>query len=436
MASHRPLRGFALAPSLLFAGLLLSGCAGGPTRPTVPISTGDPRVDPIAETESTAPEPIDTPVVVVTEEDALQGALTPPHMVGRDVTRAAVLLPFSHPNRTVQAEAQGLLAAIELALFEQGDTNFLIIPKDTGGTPFGATEAAMEAVSEGADVFLGPLFSGSVQSVRDIARQANAPVIAFSNDPDAAGTGAFLATLSVEEEVARVVQYARQFGVETFAFLGPANGYGRRVEAALRTEAAAVGAAISVTQFYDPANEAPVEAAEVVAEVLKQEIEFRPDRIALMIPEDGSRLRGVAPLIPYFGVDFRRIRMLGTSRWLQDPLALREPTLNGAWFAAPPPEAIETFRASYQQVYGREAPSLAPLGYDAASIAIVLQRARRGIDETGIIDPDGFRGVNGLFRFAEDGTTERSLSVYEIDIREGAVLVERGPLTFDEDPVG
>ncbi len=434
MTSLQSLRAFAHAPSLFFLALLVSACAGGPARPTVPISTGGPRVDPVVEPRPGEIDPVASPVVTETEGGPVaEGPLTPPHMAGRAVTRAAVLLPFSHPNRRVQAEAQGLLAAIELALFEQGDDSFLLMPKDTGGTQSGTTEAAMEAVAQGADLFLGPLFSANVQAIGPIADDADAPVIAFSNDPAAGRDGAFLASLSVEEEVARVVGYARQFGIESLAFLGPRSEYGRRVEAALRTEAARNGLGLSVSQFYDPASEAPTAEAQIVAEVLKQEIEIRPDRVALMIPEDGTRLRGVAPLIPYFGVDFRRIRMLGTSRWTSDPDALREPTLNGGWFAAPPPEALEGFEAAYSRVYGRDATELAPLGYDAASVAMVLNRSRRAIDAGVLTDPDGFRGVNGLFRFRDDGTAERSLSIYQIDPKEGAVLIERGPASFPPD---
>ncbi|MEM0986673.1 MAG: penicillin-binding protein activator [Pseudomonadota bacterium] len=448
MTSKRPSRAQRLAPSsisstsiaaVLASSVLLTACAGGPARPTVPIQTGEPRVDPDPQAgERTIPIGED-PVIVMTEPDDQQArALTPKHMEGRTIIRAAVLLPFTHPNRRVQSEAQGLLAAMELALFEQGDDSFLLIPKDTAGTQTGATEAAMEAVAEGADLFLGPLFSANVQAVKPIAETADAPIISFSNDPEAGGEGAYLASLSVEEEVARVVSYARQSGVETFAFLGPRSDYGYRVEQALRAEAARTGAGLSVSQFYDPASEAPTAEAQIVAEVLKQEIEFRPDRIALMIPEDGTRLRAVAPLIPYFGVDFRRIRMLGTSRWATDPSALREPTLSGALFAAPPPENLEAFEASYQRIYGRNAPDLASHGYDAASIAMVLDKSRRGIDAVSLTDEDGFTGVNGLFRFREDGRTERSLAVYEIDLREGAVLVERGPAAFETvfDPIG
>ena len=42
---------------------------------------------------------------------------------------------------------------------------------------------------EGADYVIGPLFSANVQAVRAIAGPSGVPVIAFSNDPAAAGAG-------------------------------------------------------------------------------------------------------------------------------------------------------------------------------------------------------------------------------------------------------
>jgi hypothetical protein len=45
------------------------------------------------------------------------------------------------------------------------------------------------------------------------------------------------------------------------------------------------------------------------------------------------------------------------------------------------------------------------------------------------MDPNGFAGVNGIFRFNTDGTSERGLAVLEM--REGApVVISPAPTTF------
>lgn len=428
----KQLRVLALAPSFLLAALFLAACSTAPSRAPLPPSSGDPRVEPqppLTDLEKPDREKPSREEV----EEAQQDGITPPHMIGREITRAAVLLPFSHPNRQVRNEAQGMLAGIEMALFERGGNDFLIIPKDTAGTVAGAETSFKEAVDEGADVILGPLFAQNVRTVTPLARERNIPVIAFSNDPTAAGGGAFLAAFTVEEEVARVVAHAALQGVTTFAFLGPRNAYGLRVERALRFEAARQGGYVVASQFYDPYNDAPVDEAQILANILKPLTRDERSQVGVMIPESGVKLRSVAPLLPYYGVDFRRLRMMGTSQW-NDPSLWREPTLTGAWFPVPSASETANFTNAYHRIYGRVPSELASLGYDAAGVTIGLSGEDQ-LDFSGITNTDGFIGANGLFRFRVDGTPERALAIMEIHPGTGAELVAPAATSFTP-PVG
>ena len=47
----------------------------------------------------------------------------------------------------------------------------------------------------------------------------------------------------------------------------------------------------------------------------------------------------------------------------------------------------------------------------------------------GVTDPDGFMGVNGLFRFRIDGTSQRGLAVMQIQAS-GPSVVEKGITSF------
>ena len=200
------------------------------------IGTGEPRVDPVTG-EVLQPGDVDETrlgELGIQKPVRGDGGLIPPFMEGRDVKRAAVLLPFSHPNAQVRAEAESMLAGIELALFEFAGDDFLIMPKDTAGKQ-SVTEARVdESLQEGADIILGPLFGDNVKAVKQVANQKQVPIIAFSNDRSAAGGGAYLASISPEEEVSRMMQYAAARGVRSFVFLGPCTPYGRQVEAPMR----------------------------------------------------------------------------------------------------------------------------------------------------------------------------------------------------------
>ena len=422
MTSRSPSLRNLKAPSLVLASLLLAtACASAPTRPPVSIGSGQPRVDPV--TGERLPE--GTPTTTDTGlGDFVRGdsGLTPSFMEGRDVKRAAVLLPFSHPNAQVRNEAEAMLAGIELALFENGGADFLIMPKDTAGRASTAEARTDEALKEGADIILGPLFGTEVTPVKDAAGRKQIPVVAFSNDRTVAGGGAYLASVMPEEEVVRIMGYAASRGTRTFALLGPDTAYGRQVETAMRAEAEKNGWTVLGSAFYDPSKSASTEVSRI-AGLIKAE----RSQVGLLIPERGNKLLSIAPLLVVNGVDPGRTRFLGTSLW-DDASIWREPALAGAQFAAVDPDNLTTFRDTYKRIYGRAPTDLAAAAYDAAALAITLA-GEQNIKHGGVTDPDGFMGVNGLFRFRLDGTSERGLAVKQIS-GSGASVVEEGVTRF------
>lgn len=416
---------------MVFAlGVFAAACATAPVQPPAPISTGDPRPEPIQQPRPTQPveRPVPTPATPVEQGRDTSKFVTPRHMAGRDVKRIAVLLPFSHPSAGVKAQASDLLAAMEMALFDQGANDVVLLPYDTAGDARTAARVAEQALEEGADIFVGPLFAESVRASANVARRDQIPLLAFSNDRGAAGGGAFLISFPPEEEVARIVDWAVLRGISRFAFMGPSSAYSRRVETALRFEAARRGAIVVGAEFYSPQNEAPVDEAQRLASRIDSATEDGTQKVGVMIAERGTRLLGVAPLLPYYEVDLRQIQYLGTAQW-DDPTIWREPVLSGAAFSAADPEDTSLFTNSFDAIYGKDPASLASLGYDAVALSISFLRDGQ-VERNEIADFDGFRGVNGLFRFRSDGTVERGLAVMEIT-PSGPRVIENAPTTFN-----
>ena len=102
--------------------------------------------------------------------------------------KVALLLPLTG-NVNAQPVAKAMKQAGELALFDFDKPNVQLIPKDTHGNPEGARKAAEEAVKEGAELIVGPLFANEVSAVAPIAEAGNIPVLAFSSDRNVAGNG-------------------------------------------------------------------------------------------------------------------------------------------------------------------------------------------------------------------------------------------------------
>ncbi|HKY17768.1 MAG TPA: hypothetical protein VJL82_02455, partial [Rhizomicrobium sp.] len=126
-----------------------------------------------------------------------------------------------------------------------------------------------------------------------------------------------------------------------------------------------------------------------------------------------------------------KVKLLGTGLWNDDASLTREAALYGSWYAAPAPNADTEFVAKYRAAFSAAPPQLASLAYDAVSLVALLAPGTpyRRFTAAALMDPNGFAGVNGIFRFNADGTSERGLAVLEMTAS-GPVVVSPAPTTF------
>jgi len=372
--------------------------------------------------------------------------------------RIAVLLPLSGPSAAV---GEALLDAMTMAVFDAYDPRLEVIPLDTRGTAAAAAAAADRAAAMEADIILGPLFSESARAVAERVR-GDIPVIAFSNDTDVAGNGVYLLSFTVSNEVERVLTYAHEQGYKRFAALIPETEYGRKVLDSLNSILHESALELAALEHYESNTEdlfAPVRrltrydsrndayeaevrflqglnddlADELLERIENQETFGETGFDAVLLPEGGDLLRSLAPVLPFYEVNPRDVKLLGTGLW-DDSSLVREPTLIGGWFAGAPREGADTFLRRFEALYGYTPPRLASLGYDAMGLAATLARhpiRRERFSRTLIERMEGHRGVDGLFRFRTNGTPERALAIIEIT-PEGLQVIDPAAETFEQ----
>ena len=349
-------------------------------------------------------------------------AAPPPAPLPQDQpVKVGLLLPLSGANAGL---GQALLQAAQMALFDLGNAQFTLVVRDTE-IPGGAAAAAQQLMQERARVVLGPIFASSVTQAAPAVRAAGVPMIAFSTDVSVAGNGVYLMGLLPSLQVERVVGYAAAQGLRRVAVLAPASAFGQIVTAALQTAAPRFGAAVADVEYYDPA------AVDLTGVVRRLNPGGTPQFDALMIPEGAPRLTQLAPLVPYYDIDPAQVRLLGTALW-DDAALAAEPALIGGWFAAPAPEQWRNFALRYRALYGSEPPRIASLAYDGTALAAVLGRAGdgAGFGAEALLNPSGFSGIDGVFRFTPDGRVERGLAIYEMQAG-GPVVIDPAPASFE-----
>lgn len=440
---------------LCVAALLLAPLAACQQPGRLVAQPPQPQVAAPPPPATAAPAPMPSP-----SAETLQ--LAPPD-TGKSVT-VGFLVPLSGQGA---AFGQALLNAAQMALFDlagmEGGADVALLPRDTKGTPDGALAAAEDAMTAGAQLLLGPLFSADVETIAPAARARGVPVVAFTNDYAVAGNGVYILGFTPEMQVTRVVNYAASRGLQRIAALVPDSVYGQRVAEAVRRAVERAGLTLGEIASYDSSAStnlvSPVvrrmtnyDARREALRRQRQELAALDDEAsklalrrlerletygdvdfdAVVIPESGGRIKAIAPLLPFYDVDTRKVRTLGTIEW-EDPDTWTEPALAGGWYPATPDGPRAEFAAAYRKLYGAPPPPRAALGYDAAALAAVLARgpAASRFSSAAIAQPNGFAGVDGIFRLTPQGLAERGLAVKEVTPRNSRV-VSPAPNTFEQ----
>jgi len=330
--------------------------------------------------------------------------------------RIALILPLTAQGNAGLA-AQSMKNAAEMALAEFKVSNVQLLVKDDGGSPQGAQGAAQQAISEGAEIIVGPLFAQSVSAVGQVARSRNIPVIAFSTDASVAARGVYLLSFLPETDVRRIVSYAASRGKRSFAALMPDNAYGTVVEAAFQQEVARHGGRVVVLEKYPHDANRTAEAVRRVAQAASQ-ID------SIFIPDSPDAVPQIAQALAANGVDLKRVQLLGTGLWGDDTRIASEKLLDGGWYPSPEQTGFRNFSGRYRARYGQDPVRTATLAYDAVALvaALVKTQGMQRFSEQVLTNPSGFAGVDGVFRFRPEGTNERGLAVLRVTPSGGQVI--------------
>jgi ABC-type branched-subunit amino acid transport system substrate-binding protein len=340
------------------------------------------------------------------------GATNP---IGAGRVKVALILPLTAAGNAGVA-AQSMRNAAEMALAEFNNPDLQLLVKDDFGSPSGAQQAAQQALDEGAELILGPLFAASVAPVAQLARSRNVPMIAFSTDANVASRGVYLPSFLPESDVDRIIGYAAGVGKRAFAALLPDNAYGTVAEAAFKSSVGRRGGRIVALEHY------PLDKAQIAGPARNiAQAATRAD--AIFIPDGADAVPTVVQALGANGIDTKRIQFLGSGLW-EDPQIFSNPALEGAWYAGPDSTGFRNFSARYRTRYGQDPARTATLAYDAVALVAALtktQGAQRFSDET-LTNSSGFTGIDGLFRFRPDGTNQRGLAVLRVTPTGGQII--------------
>lgn len=325
----------------------------------------------------------------------------PPPVTPTETQRnmVAVIVPTTGGDAAV---GQSIANAANLALLDTGEKSIRITVYDSAG-PGGAAAATSRAIGEGNRLILGPLLADDVRVSAPIARASGVPIIAFSNDEGVAGNGVYIMGFTPDQSISRVVSYARSRGANRFGALVPTGLYGQRAAQAMLGAVRKAGGTMGTVETYNRTAAAVTAAA--------KRLNSKGNFDAVLVGDSGRIAMVAAPSIK------TGTRLLGTELWASDNGLGKTAAMRGAWYAAPTDVQFDKLVVRYRARYGRAPFRLASLGYDAVLLAVRSARdwpTGKPFPAKSLIDPDGFAGVDGNFRFGRDGIADRLLEVRQV----------------------
>ena len=244
-----------------------------------------------------------------------------------------------------------------------------------------------------------------------------------SNDEQVGQRGVWIMGIAAPPQVRRVVDYSVEQGIRRFAAFAPRTSYGQQMVQTLESEAVQRGGSVAAVELFDGAELFP--AARRLADAVKGE-----GKVAVLVPVAPPGLSRALAALAAAGIDNNNAQLIGTGVW-DVPNIGSEMLARGAWYAAPDPARRADFERRFLATYGRPPHRLATLAYDGVSLAAQLARLKPGGDFSAeaITNPNGWSGVDGIFRFLPNGRSQRALAVIAVQAGPGAV-VSPAPSSF------
>lgn len=329
--------------------------------------------------------------------------------------RIGLLLPLTGRHAALGKDLQD---AATVSLFDQyarlstaqQQVRVELLPKDTGDNPQQAQRAMDQALADGAQLIIGPVFSDATAAVAPIASAKNINIISFTNNTAMAGPGVYAFGFSPQEQAQRVVGYALRQGKTRIAALVPDSPTGQLVLNAARSTLSSANMALVAEATYAP-QAVGIEAALDKLLPAGQPVPFD----TLLLPEGGPALATLLRALDTRGVNGRNVQLIGTGFWDEANL-LRRTNLSGAWLASSPPQMTAQYEQRFAATYGYAPTRISSLAYDAVALAVTLATSDRGFSQAVLTQPAGYSGpANGIFRLNTNGSVQRGLAVLRVD---------------------
>ncbi len=417
---------------IFFISLILFGCE------TTPVQTKNDTIKTHQTTENIL-KTDETEITKTIEELSPEPILEPITDIKNKTIKIGMMLPLTGKHYQI---GNSLLNASQLALNKTQNKNIKFFVRDTGNED-DITKNFYSLLNEDIDIILGPIFSKNILKIQPLAKDENIQIITFSNNTEVTQNNLYIFGLTLEDEVQSILEYSTKSENKKLAAILPNNDYGKRIKNEITKFHNSNLSQLVKIIMYNPSNPDFYEISKNISEYDQRKINLglKIKELEILNTESSKKevkrlknldtfgdlpfdslfigvesfkqLSMISSILPYYDVDPKKIQYLGNSVWNKDSI-IKEPGLNNSLFTSLDRESTANFKQEYLEIFNQKPHPIASLAYDAVGMVIGLNANKKPINVSSLTSKQGFRGINGKFKFYLNGNIERNPSIYRV----------------------
>lgn len=357
----------------------------------------------------------------------------------KKILNVGILLPLSGKHYQI---GKSLLNSAQLALDKTKQKNIVFKVVDTGDED-NLIKNFYEFLEQDIDIIIGPLFTKNIEKLRDIILEKNITTITLSNNSLLQEENILVFGLTFEDEINALLKFSTNSNFSSYAIVLPDNEYGRRIKDIFELYKSNNNSVSMKYELYNTKEQNFYNIAKNISDYELRKINLQNEiekfkklgteeskskvkeleqldtfgeldfEAIIIITQNFTELSNLSSILPYYDVDPKKIKYMGTSQWNKQQ-ALKEPGLNGGIFTAMDREKWDLFTVDYFRVFQQKPHILATLTYDLVGLINQLHSDNDIFHPNKLYYPSGFVGVSGWFKMNKDGDVLREPNIYKI----------------------
>jgi len=351
---------------------------------------------------------------------------------GKNILKIGVLLPLSGKFQNI---GESFLKSIQLALFEVGNENIKIYPKDNKANALDSYDSAKEFEAMGINIVLGPIF---YESIEELDKINNITFISFTNKTTNVPKNVISFGVSVDSQIDILREYFNKIKISKTLLLSPNSEFNEQSESIKKkdilkfyrtysydTNPKKITAQIEkITKYKERKRDLErrkkiLEKSDLYKdknELKKLEQMHTLGKInfdSVVVLDFGERLKSVLSSFIFSDVTSEEVNFFTLNQWFDETL-FNENAMQNLYFPSIDFKNLKKFNKKYEKIFGEKPNKVSILAYDALGLIYYCwANNNKKFNTSQLYNKNGFKGLHGKF-IIKNNLSKQSLKIYKV----------------------